>query len=93
VNKKWRESETTPSACPYCGRINDRAIHIEGEGTPRAGDVAICISCAGICVFNDALIEEKVSPEQIEALPLGLQYELYKAVVAVRRAHEEIGKP
>ncbi len=38
--------EVTPSACPHCGKVLDRAgAAAGGEYRPKHGDITICVSC------------------------------------------------
>lgn len=39
-------------ACPHCGKVNDRHTDMRGSAIPKDGDIAICIDCGELAVFN-----------------------------------------
>lgn len=44
-----------PARCPNCGHLNDAATQTSAKADgdpPRKGDVAVCISCAGISIVE-----------------------------------------
>ena len=41
--------------CPHCGSLNDAATGMEGATSPAPGDVAMCITCAGLSQYTAAL--------------------------------------
>lgn len=51
--------------CPYCGYEMDSSAGAFQDSEPKEGDVSLCISCAGILVFNEQL--QAVQPSQKEA--------------------------
>lgn len=57
-----------PSPCPYCGTALDAASNSEAA-KPSPGDISICVKCAGVCKFGDALTLERVSEHELAALP------------------------
>lgn len=47
---------TPPGRCPWCRQLQDRLTPInEDLGPPRSGDMAFCVSCLGLMVFDKAL--------------------------------------
>lgn len=54
--------------CPHCGRQNDRATNIDRDGAPEPGSVVICMHCVGISLYDQALVPQKASPEDLARL-------------------------
>ena len=66
------------SYCPYCGQ---ECIATAGQAAPTAGDVTICIECAGICVFDEALALRK--PNDAETADFAGDEDIQKMVAMV----------
>ena len=54
--------------CPYCEHHLDAASDMETNAVPTPGDVTICISCASVLVFDEALKPRKPTPEEYQAI-------------------------
>ncbi|MCY4471141.1 MAG: hypothetical protein OXC08_20690 [Thiotrichales bacterium] len=61
--------ETAADACPWCGKVQDRASNADGKaGAPEEGDVSVCIRCAGACVFDAKLKLRKATGGELAEL-------------------------
>lgn len=66
----FRETETPACRGPYCGHRFDRATSAmpdDRDAVPVPGAASVCISCASVLVFDDALRLRKPYPGEIEA--------------------------
>lgn len=62
--------KVSPSLCPYCGYFADAASSVtENEAPPKPGDISMCLSCGGVCVFSRDLMLRAITAEEREALP------------------------
>lgn len=61
----WKTTDTAPSACLNCGRVNRQA---SGRGTPKAGDLTVCIACGAVMQFGPGLELCGLSPEEVAAV-------------------------
>lgn len=60
--------------CRICGSPNDRAASIAGIAKPRAGDLAICINCGAVAVYDTDLTLRAPTDSEREGLPeLGIR--------------------
>lgn len=50
-----RTTRTAPALCPHCGYAVDAASAMDRKSRPRPGDWSLCLSCAGLSVFDDLL--------------------------------------
>ena len=61
-------TRTAPTACPACGHRITAASHIDGNMTPKPGDLTVCLYCATLLVFADGLsLRNLTDAEMIEA--------------------------
>lgn len=90
-----RDFQMPKSACPWCGHEMDYATTPFGLDSPSAGDLSICIRCAGFLVFDTKLQLQKLEPT---ALPeIGSQdFEAYMKLInlqsVVRQANKALNK-
>lgn len=75
-------TERATNPCPYCGEVNDCASGLfEPESVPSAGDVSICLHCAGVTIYNADLTVRV--PAEEERLQLEDDPQVALAVFAV----------
>jgi hypothetical protein len=74
-----------PSPCPFCGKVNDRASNVGGEGMPEAGDYGVCFGCASVVVYSDDL--KLRGPTEQELAEAQADAELMHACGMVTMAH------
>lgn len=67
--------------CTYCGYERDAVTAVEGGEGPKAGDVNVCLKCAGYEWFTETGYEP-MNEEQFNELPGDIQ----KQMVAIRTA-------
>lgn len=58
--------------CPSCGAELDGAVEVGGENTPQVGDLTVCIYCATVSTFGEAMI--------LRVLPAGEYAQLGRAM-------------
>lgn len=57
---------SSPGRCPWCRQLQDRLTPInEDLGPPRSGDMAFCVSCQGLMVFDRNLKRRKPTISEI----------------------------
>ena len=56
------------AVCPYCGASIDRSPNPNLEDLPAAGDLMLCIRCAGVLVFDDLMRPQATSADELEAI-------------------------
>jgi len=63
-----------PQECPYCGYHIDAATCVsDSHARPIAGDLTLCMRCAGLLEFNNAgrivpKNERDIEPEQLREI-------------------------
>ena len=78
------------SRCIYCGAKLDAAFGAGNDGSPAAGDVSLCIKCAGWMIYGPNL--ELRRPNREEMAEIGKDRDCqraYQAAVVVSREHTE----
>lgn len=65
--RKGTDTVVPPSPCGHCGRVNDHASGPAGVA-PTPGTFTMCFQCMGINRFDDALLQVKVTEEEIDAM-------------------------
>jgi hypothetical protein len=65
--RKGTDTVVPPSPCGHCGRVNDHASGPAGA-VPTPGTFTMCFQCLGINRFDDALLQVKVSEEEIDGM-------------------------
>jgi hypothetical protein len=63
-----RTHDMPKNRCPYCGYACEAATSIKGRGGPRPGSLSVCLACADISVFTEALSLRKMTEEEWNAL-------------------------
>lgn len=56
------------ATCPHCGHRLDLATGIDHTLMPRPGDVSICIECASILIFDDAMMPREPTVDEWKEL-------------------------
>jgi hypothetical protein len=74
--------------CPSCGKHADNASS-EDQKKPGPGDIAVCLFCATMCVFNDDMTLRELRGDEYIALPAEARMQLIRyrmaAVQAIRK--------
>lgn len=85
------KTTTVPDqVCGTCGYKMDAASDLEGQRSPKNGDVSICISCAAINIFDAQL--KLVKPDDGQLLDLMLSDDWRDIQRAQRAVHKVIGQ-
>lgn len=80
-----RKDHTLPDECPHCAEAMDG---LEGPADgPSAGDITICMRCAGIAVFTDQMTLRK--PTTGELVTLLREPDLQRVVDAIHRLNSD----
>lgn len=53
-----------PTACPFCGRVNDMHETVNAKA-PESGDLSICWRCHLVATFDDDLCLRKMDPDEL----------------------------
>jgi hypothetical protein len=56
--------------CPVCDHLLIAAINFRGDGTPRIGDVTVCINCSAVLRFCAEDQLQKISDDELAELAL-----------------------
>lgn len=87
-----REAVEQIAVCPHCGYEADRASHVDKEGgksvPPAAGDLTVCINCAGWSFYSDDLSLRIPTVEEIASLDPGTRTVLNQLIRAATHLHE-----
>jgi hypothetical protein len=62
------DTKVPPSRCPSCGELNEMALGITPETTPRPGSFSLCDCCGHIAVFADDLTVRNPTDEEMIAI-------------------------
>ena len=90
-NVRQRPPESTAvkaTSCPHCNAVLDMVTGPSGH-KPSPGDLTVCLSCASVLQFNDEMVIEAMSEEEIRALPEDAQSRLAKAKYAIAQMKRE----
>ena len=79
--------EVPMSTCPWCGTDLDRAASVESDSRLEAGDVTVCLRCAGVLVFTNDLAVRKATGEELREC--GLDPRIRKIQHVIRTMHED----
>lgn len=83
-----RQDQIPTTLCPYCGHCLSGTTMISKKHTkPKAGDLSLCIECAGVCTFNAELGLEAFS---METLPVDHQIELMSTRIFILSKGREL---
>ena len=89
AHDRGQEADRVQAApCGTCGTLLDGASSASGA-KPTAGDLAVCMYCAGVNTFDAAMKVSALNDEQIDALPAGVTRQLREMQALIRAA---IGK-
>jgi hypothetical protein len=75
--------------CPFCGSALDAATAVpdNADAAPEAGDVTVCISCAGVLIFDEALsVRRPTTVELMEAMSMPPLRQLLDTIRAMHRS-------
>ena len=78
--------ETRGGLCPKCGATLDAASGISGARHPKPGDMSICLYCAVVLVYEDAMTSRLMTAEEFMALPIDWQDMLLNITDKLRAA-------
>lgn len=74
------------SLCPECGYRMDAATSMfDPDARPKPSDVALCLDCAALLVYEPNLTLRKMTDIEHDEIPEKVQMEIYQARVAIRR--------
>lgn len=75
----------TRRACPRCGAVNDSVTDLSNpDALPKPNDVALCIACGLIEVFDDALDRRPITRAEFMALDEETREAVASAYAAIR---------
>ena len=78
-------SSITRRACPRCGTVNDSVTDLANpDALPKPNDVALCIACGLIEVFDDALERRPITRAEFMALDEETREAVASAYAAIR---------
>lgn len=61
--------ETPNNFCPNCKKTMDSATSIDRDNhKPIPGDISICLYCQSLLIFDDNLMSQNPTQEQIDEL-------------------------
>lgn len=84
--RNWVTAELAQSNCAECGAKLDRAT---GPDAPSPGDFTVCIDCANVNVFTDALEMRKPTLEEaFQAANSRTVQQLRGRILQVIKMHE-----
>ncbi len=85
-----RQDKIPTTLCPYCGHCLSGTTMIGGkQAHPAAGDLSLCIECAGVCTFTAELSLKSFT---METLPVDHQIELLRTRLLILTRGKEIRK-
>lgn len=76
--------EIPPTKCPYCKKPHDRATNDCATHAPVEGDVALCLGCAGVSLY-DAMLQLR-APTMPELCELKAQSQVWAEIQIARSA-------
>ncbi len=72
------------TSCPWCNHTLD-ACSTFGLDSPNAGDLSVCVKCAGLLIFDKQLIAQKLEPAQLLEIATE-DYVAYQSVISLQSA-------
>ncbi len=80
-----------PGKCCECGTEIDSASDLNGTPklTPVPGDIAICLHCTAVMVFEEGLTFRKITTTELLELPVQALSDLRILQVGIRAVHEK----
>lgn len=86
-----RDTRLKAKMCPICGKLLDAATSLDGDYTPSEGDLVICISCAGILIYEKDMTPVKCPPEVSKNFSDKTKEHILKATLAILFAKPPTG--
>jgi hypothetical protein len=87
------ETRMPQAICPICGHsLNAASPVVPPHRAPEPGDWTVCIGCAGVLKFDQAL-KVVVVPAQDVKRGSKRRPELAMTIKAVRLMHQQFGRP
>jgi len=78
-----RTTRTPPQMCPSCGYVFDAATEaIEAKAKPKPGDVALCLNCINVGIYNADLSVRPATEAEIAAFDAGTKKLIGQARIA-----------
>jgi len=72
--------KTKESYCPVCNKLIDGATTVDGNTkSPKSGDLIICFYCTSYLIFDDELIPQELTVEELLDLDNADRLRLHKA--------------
>lgn len=65
MSENIKSHRTKDCLCLSCGKALNSAITIDGESAPIPGDIAICLDCGHIMVFDENLAARELTDEEV----------------------------
>ena len=63
------EGANLPSSpCTNCGKLVDSATALDGDHTPKPGDVTICLYCHHLMVFADDMTVRNPTDDEVREM-------------------------
>jgi hypothetical protein len=68
--RRAKDGKVLPeSRCPNCGHLIDAASPTPGdEGRPQPGDIAVCIQCRHVALFDEAMRLRPPTPDELKEI-------------------------
>jgi hypothetical protein len=74
-----KDYDTAKTACPYCGKPVNAAMALDGDRAPEVGDIAVCLKCRTIAVYQTNQTLRRTTDEErreISLLPVVIRTQL-----------------
>jgi hypothetical protein len=84
----WPEISHRATPCPNCGYVLSASTSLKPDTRPAPGDVAICIECGHIGIFNRDLSIRSADPIERSEI-LGGPDSLVRKIIAAIEARKE----
>lgn len=75
--------------CPKCGYKFDRASKVYGEGTPKPGDITLCLKCGHVMVFGPGMVVREPTSE--EQASIAQDERITRARSAIQKLKHQMG--
>lgn len=84
---KWTFTEKTkPQFCPRCFHLLDAFTCMTGQHYPEPGDYTVCIGCAAVLRWDEAMNFELAELIQV---PIAVRLEFVKIINAVKETRKD----
>ena len=64
----FKETDLPESHCPHCGKLMEAATSVGPRHVPQQGDIALCIGCTAILVFDHDLKVRQPTADELEGI-------------------------